>query len=237
MRLTALAVLLTIVAQGCAPQVLSEQIQRGMLVREEPTGSVAERARKKMIELISPLTVKVFEEVEREEATKKYYQKMRISLKARPKKYQYFDTWVKVLLIPSVLPLFFPKYWVVGSFAGTNCLKERKLCDTQDVTTVVADAYFIEEGRQSKKERLPGNFRLDKVSLYINGYYKEDLPVTNAGTATVDIFKFPDLAVLQKDVKLTFQYYDDYAYSTLRMAEVDRLFKDAAPLQNGRDAR
>ena len=164
---------ITLLVQGCAShQVLGEHFQKGMLVKEEGTGVVAERSRKKMIELTSPLSVRVYEVVERQEP---------------------------------------------GA------------CTLQEVPSVLSREHVVEEGTRPIIQRQKNVPRPDKVSLFVNGFSKGDLEISSDDVATVDLHAFPELAGLHKPLKLTFKYYDAYAYSVLQQAEVERIFGQSAP--------
>jgi hypothetical protein len=219
---------MTLIVQGCFSQVLSESVRRGALVKEEGAG-VVERSRKKMIELVSPLSVRVSEEVERQETTKRYYQKIRVRSEATPKEFPWWDAWTKLLLSTTVIPLFLHDYWVEGSYLGPNCRLRPEVCTVQDVPSVVSGEHIVEDGARSTRERRQNVPQPDGVSLFINGFYKGDLPISGAGVATVDLLAFPELADLHKSLKLTFKYHDAYAYSLLPQAEVERIFEQSAP--------
>ena len=79
-----------------------------------------ERSRTGAIELISPMSVRVHEQVERDEDTKQYYQKVLVRKTAKPRDYPYSDTYLKILLSTAILPLFTRDFWVQGSYRGTN---------------------------------------------------------------------------------------------------------------------
>ena len=213
--------LIFLLVQGCVSQVLNERFQRGMLVKEESTGVVVERSRKKMIELVSPLSVRVYEAIEQREATKRYYQKVRVRSEATPKEFPLWDAWSKLLLSTTVIPLFLRDFWVTGSFLGPNCRLQPEACMVQDVPSVLAREHFVEDGTRVTllpRQNVP---QPDKVSLYINGFYKGELRISGDDVATVDLRAFPELAALHKPLKLTFKYHDAYAYSQLTQAEVD----------------
>ncbi len=221
---------ITLLVQGCAfHQVLGEHFQRGMLVREEGTGVIVERSRKKMIELTSPLSVRVYEVVEQQEATKRYYQKVRVRSEATPKDFPWWDVWTKLLLSTTVVPLFMPDYWIEGSYLGPNCRQEPGACTLREVPRVVSREQVVEEGTRSTIQRQKNVPRPDKVSLFINGFSKGDLEISSDDVATVDLYAFPELAGLHKPLKLTFKYYDAYAYSVLLQAEVEKIFGQSAP--------
>ncbi len=195
-----------------------------MLVKEEGTGVVVERSRKKMIELVSPLSVRVYEEVEQQETTKRYYQKVRVRSEALPKEFPWWDVWTKLLLSTTVIPLFMHDYWIAGSYLGPNCRLEPKACTVQEVPSVLSREQVEEEGARSTIQRRQNVPQSDKISLFINGFYKGDLEISSADVATVELLEFPELAALHKSLKLTFKYYDAYAYSVLSQAEVERIF-------------
>jgi hypothetical protein len=225
-----LLLLITLLMQGCAShQVLSERVQKGMLVREEGSGIQVERSRKKMIELVSPLSVRVSEEVELQEATKRYYQKVRIRSEAVPKEFPWWDAWTKLLLSTTVIPLFLKEYWIEGSYLGPNCRLQPEDCSVHDVTTILSWDPVVENGERSSLQRqnvpLP-----DHVSLFINGFPKGDLEIGRDDVAAVDLHAFPELAAVHKPLKLTFQYHDAYAYSLLPQTEVERIFEQSAPV-------
>ncbi len=228
---TVLALLLiTLLMQGCAShQVLEEHFQKGMLVREEGTGVVAERSRKKIIELVSPLSVRVYEEVERQEATKRYYQKVRVRSEATPKEFPWWDLWTKLLLSTTVVPLFTQDYWIEGSYLGPDCRLDRGACIIREVPSVLSREHVLEEGARLTRERQLKAPRPGKVSLFINGFSKGDLEISSDDVATVDMKVFPELAALHKPLKLTFKYYEAYAYSVLPLAEVERIFGQCLP--------
>ena len=200
-----------------------------MLVKEEGTGVVVERSRKKMIELVSPLSVRVYEEVEQQESTKRYYQKIRVRSEATPKEFPLWDVWTKLLLSTTVIPLFLENYWIEGSYLGPNCRLKPAACTLQDVPRVLSGEHVVEDGARSTIQRRQNVPQPDKVSLFINGFYKGDLQISSVDVATVDLHAFPELAALHKPLKLTFKYHDAYAYSLLPQAEVERIFKQRAP--------
>lgn len=228
-RLVIVAVtLVALITQGCVAQVLGEYEQRGSFVREEATGIITAQATKEKLELVSPLSVRVYEEVEREEATKRYYQKIRVRREARLKDYPLFDTWVKALLATAIAPLFFPSYWVEGSYAGTDCKIKQEKCIIREVPTVSAEEYFVEDGTRTLMERRQNDLRSESVSLFINGYYKSELAISSDGSATADLLLFPDAAATQRPLKLTFKYHNAYAYSTLQKSDVEKIFKKSS---------
>ena len=229
-RIVPVLLLITLLVQGCAShQVLCEHVQKGALVKEEGTGAVVERSRKKMIELVSPLTVRVYEEVEQQEATKRYYQKVRIRSEATPTEFPWWDVWTKLLLSTTVVPLLMPEYWIEGSFLGPHCQQEPEACTVREVSSVLSREHFVEEGERSTRERHRDAPQSDRVSLFINGFSKGDLEIGSDALATVDLHVFPELAALHKPVKLTFKYHDAYAYSVLPQAEVEKIFGQGAP--------
>jgi hypothetical protein len=207
-----------------------------MLVKEEGTGAVVERSRKKLIELVSPLSVRVSEEVELQEGTKRYYQKVRVRSEATPKEFPWWDVWTKMLLSTTVVPLFMYDYWVAGSYIGPNCRLKPKACTVQDVPSVLSGEHVVEDGERSTIQRRQNLPQPDKVSLFINGFYKGDLQIS-ADVATVDLHAFPELAALHKPLKLTFKYHEAYAYSLLPQAEVERIFEQSAPAAIHRETR
>lgn len=227
-RYFSLAVLMVFLLQGCASQIISEHTQKGMLVKEEGSGKLVERSREKTIELITPFSVRVREQVEREEDTKLYYQKLLVRKKAKPREYPYLDAYLKLLLSSAVIPLFTYDYWVQGSYRGTNCSEEMNECVVRDVHSVISNEYFIEEGTRLSVQQLQNAPLTGTVTLFINGYLKEELPIDPAGIATADLLKFPELARLQRDVKLTFKYFDSYAYSVIKKNEVEKIFRQSA---------
>ena len=229
-RIVPVLLLFTLLVQGCAShQVLSEHLQRGMLVKEEGTGVVVERSRKKLIELVSPLSVRVYEEVEQQENTKRYYQKVRVRSEATPKEFPWWDVWTKLLLSTTVIPLFMPDYWIEGSYIGPNCGLEPEACTVQEVPSVLSREPFVEDGARLTRERQEHVLQPDRVSLFINGVYKGDLQLSSVDVATVDLHAFPELAALQKPLKLTFKYHDAYAYSVLSQTEVEKILGQSAP--------
>ena len=224
--------MLLVVVQGCVPQIVGEHIRKGVFVREESTGVASER-KNKMIQLVSPLTVQVYEEVERGETTNKYYQKLLVQKQARAKEYPYFDLWAKVVLTTAIVPLFYPVFWIEGSFAGTDCLKEPDRCEVREEPQVMHGEYFTEKGLRLNVQRRLSVASSDRVSLYINGYYKGELPISSTGSATVDLLEFSELLSPVKAVKLTFKYFDSYAYSTLQKEDVGKIFEKAGPARPG----
>jgi hypothetical protein len=200
-----------------------------MLVKEEGTGVVVERSRKKMIELVSPLSVRVSEEVEQQETTKRYYQKVRVRSEATPKEFPWWDVWTKLLLSTTVIPLFLHDYWIAGSYIGPNCRLEPKACTVQDVPNVLSWEQVVEDGVRSTTRRRQKVPQPDRVSLFINGFYMGDLQISSVDVATVDLHAFPELAALHKPLKLTFKYHDAYAYSLLPQAEAERICEQGAP--------
>jgi hypothetical protein len=224
-RILPLLSLLALFLQGCAfSQVISEHTQRGTLVKEEGTGVVVERSRRKMIELVSPLSVRVYEEVERQETTKRYYQNVRIRSEATPKEFPYWDVWTKLLLSTTVIPLFTPDYWTEASYIGPNCRLLPEACIVQDVPKVLARDPLVEAGARSTIQRQQNVPQPDTVSLFINGFHKGDLRIGSDDVVAVDLHDYPDLADWHKPLKLTFKYHDAYAYSLLPLAEVERIF-------------
>jgi hypothetical protein len=227
-RIVSALLLATLVVQGCASQVLSEHIQKGMLVKEEGTGVVAERSRKKKIELISPLSVRVYEEVEQQETTKRYYQKVRVRSKATPKEFPWWDVWTKLLLSTTIVPLFRPDYWIAGSYSGPNCRQEPEACTSRDVPSVLSRKHIVEDGTRTTLQRQQNVPQSDTVSLFINGFTKGELQISD-DVAIVDLHAFPELAAQHKPLKLTFKYHEAYAYSVLPQAEVERIFEQSSP--------
>lgn len=226
-RMISIVLVLAFLVQGCAAQIIDERVRKGPLVREEGTGTFSVRTRKEGIELVTPLKVRVFEEVEREEDTRRYFQKVRVLTQARPRKYPLFDAWIKLLLSVSVVPLALPSFWVEGSYAGTNCRAEPEACTVQNINRPVRGAYFVERGASTTVERQAvgtGAF----VSLYINGRYQGDLPLDRSGTASVDLRKYFDMMHLNGDTIITFKYRSAYAYSRLSRGEILKLTEESA---------
>lgn len=228
-RIVLVLLLIPLLIQGCASQVLSEHVQRGMLIKEEGTGIVVERSRKKRIELVSPLSVQVYEEVEQQETTKRYYQKIRVRSEAIPKEFPWWDVWTKVLLSTTIVPLFRPDYWIAGSYSGPHCSKEPQACTLQDVPSVLWREFLVEDGARATLQRQQNVPQPDTVSLFINGFTKGELQISSAAVATADLHAFPELVALHKPLKLTFKYHDAYVYSLLTQAEVERIFGQSVP--------
>jgi hypothetical protein len=117
----------------------------------------------------------------------------------------------------------------VGSYIGPNCKLKPQACTVQDVASVLSGEHVVEDGARSLLRRQESLSQSDKVSLFINGFYKGDMKISSAYVATVDLHEFPDLAALHKPLKLTFKYHEAYAYSVLPQAEVERIFEQRAP--------
>jgi hypothetical protein len=217
------ALLVAAACLGCVHQTVGEQVRKGMLVREEAAGPLDEEKRVNGIELLSPLSVHVFEEIRFREPTRKYYEKLKVTRTARPKEYPYFDAWIKVVLATAIVPLVFPDYWVEGSFVGTDCRKEQNKCVVEDRASVLPGEFFVEDGSRPAVERREVGAG-GTVSLFLNGYHKDELTLSSKGTATADLRKYPEIADWRRSVKLTFKFRDAYAYTTLQQDELQRLF-------------
>lgn len=223
-RYSSLVVLLFFFLHGCASQVISKSVQKGMLVKEEGSGKFVERSRKKAIEQVSPFTVRVHEQVELVENTKLYYQKMLVKKTATPREYSYMDLYLKVLLSTAIVPLFTSDYWVQGSYNGVKCGEEEAKCAISEESSALWREYFIEEGNRPIVQRVHKFASNDTVALFINGYYKGELRVDAAGTATVNLLAFPELEKSDKDLKLTFKYFDAFTYSLINKNDVAKIF-------------
>lgn len=209
---------------GCASQVISKHVRKGALVKEIGTGNFVEQSRTGAIELLSPVSVRVHEQVERAEDTKQYYQKVIVRKLAKPRDYPYSDTYLKILLSTAIIPLFTYDFWIQGSYRGTKCGNEPDKCVIREDCSVVFLDYFLEEARRI----LPERQRHDPsatVSLFLNGFYKGELPISPEGTASVDLLQYRELAGTEKDVKLTFKYRSSYAYSLLTNSDIKNLFR------------
>lgn len=228
-RYSSFAVLLVFLLQACASQIISEHTLKGMLVKEEASGQTVERSRKKTLQLSSPLSVQAGEQVERVEDIRRYYQKLLVSKKARARQYPYLDTYLKFLIGTAVIPLFTYTYWVQGSYAGPDCRKEEQNCVFEEARSVAFRDYVVENGTRSVVEQVPEIPGTGTVTLFINGYYKGELPVDSRGTARVDLLQYPDLLNSKKDVKLTFKYFDSYAYSVIKRIELEKIMQVPAP--------
>ncbi len=185
--------------------------------------------RKKKIELTSPLSVRVYAEVDQQETTKRYYQNVLVRSKARPKEFPLWDAWTKLLLSTTVIPLFLKDFWIMGSYLGPNCRLEPEACTVQNARSVLSPDYIVEDGVRSTREQRQDLPQSDRVSLFINGLYKGDLQISSANVATVDLHAFPELNALHKPLKLTFKYYDAFAHSLLSPDEVERILEQGAP--------
>ena len=206
--------LCAILAQGCVAQILGEQLKRGPLVKEEGTGAYSEPTVRHRIELLSPSSVRAYDEITSTEVTKKFYEKLVVRREARPKSYPYLDFWLKVLASTTIVPVLFPDFWVEGSYLGVDCKEKPAACSVRERTRPSRNDYFIETGSRQKQKRLIAP-STSTVSLYINGRYEGPLALDSQGTATADLAHYAG-DVPPGAVKLTFRYIDAYAYSLLQ---------------------
>jgi hypothetical protein len=205
--------------QGCASQLITEHFAKGDLVREEFSGKVLGLSKTPTIELVSPCSVSLRERVERQEETTLYYQKLLVKKKATPRKYPYLDAYFKVLLSTGVIPVFTPSFWVQGSYAGPDCSKDVNKCDVRDISKPLRGQYFTETGSRTLVEEGPpaesGN-----VSVFMNGYYRGDVAAEPEGTVRIALLQLPEALDPDRDLKITFKYFNVYAYSLIKRADL-----------------
>lgn len=217
-RLFSCVILCALLVQGCASQIVGEHFAKGSLVREEPSGNIVRESTKRTIQLISPCAVRVEQRIEQQEEMRLYYQKLVIRKKATPLAYPLLDAYLKILLSTAVFPLFTPTYWVQGSYTGPDCAKEASMCTAQDVPAVLSGEYYEERAIRPRFQAVHQVEAGQAVSVFVNGYYRGDIALGPEAVATVALPAFRELNP-RKDIKITFKYFDAYAYSLIKQSE------------------
>jgi hypothetical protein len=223
-RCVSSVLLCAFLVQGCASQIVGEHFAKGSLVREEPSGNIVRESTKRTIELISPCSVRVGQRIELQEETRLYYEKLVIRKTATPLDYPLLDAYLKILLSTAVFPLFTPTYWVQGSYAGPDCAKKASRCTVRDVPAALSGEYYEERAIRPRVQAVHQVDAGQAVSIFVNGYYRGDIALGPEAVATVALHALQELRPL-KDIKITFKYFDAYAYSLIKQSEFDAVRK------------
>lgn len=216
-----IGLVLVIYLSGCTT-VISSKIERGDFVKSVATGKVDDEFSDYTIQIVDPVTVRVFRYNIKSEMFKQFFRKIKvddIETKEIDPKSAFQGAFLTVLVAPVMVPIALsdPKGYA-------NMMMYREVNKSQ-IREIVLDEYIIIEDRQvMEKMKEPAT---GKVHFLINENITGEIPLDENGRAVVDLTKWPKLKTNKKDLTITYSYNNCEASSIIPKSLVRKQFNAA----------
>lgn len=210
--------------QGCA-QVVHTEIQKGTLVKEQPSGKTVELERTPSLELLTPTTVKVLETVkfgqEFNQAFEKILVEEQVFLTGEHPTRQGIDCstlWYRCRDSKN--------YDVKIS---ENCSEFGRYCDSKVAKSVIKNEYVDEKSYKNITTKTT-MLMLGSVSISVNGIRQEDITIGPDGIATIALEKYFNTFPKGVDIRIEFAYKSASAQSTVAYMDAAKSAAALLPL-------
>lgn len=224
------AALLLSICSGCAT-VLHTEFRKGELVKEEASGKVIELHRDLTMELLTPTSFRLYENVMYAEETLKYFQKIKVErVRALPEdeKTSQMASNLLAVTLTSGLALIDSGIWDScsegGAFSSKKCIEKTN-------ETIESDFTIEKDTRNATYKQLPiaSGIVSARISSTNGHITTAAIPINSDGTGSFDLAIIYGKVPKPQELSIEYSYRDITKTATISQSSVEKALASKTP--------